>query len=192
VIVHLNGWPGVGKKTIGDALSRKLGARFIHNHLLHDVAIVCAGLTSPDRWELYETVRSSAYNALVRRPDSEVFVMTNALCKSSDRERIAWRHVVDLARAREAPLIPVVLEVSIEENCRRLQSSDRAGKKLTDPDALLGYMAIDAIQKPDVPELLVLDATALTPEQAADGIRRHIESIKDVLNPASERHLRLL
>src|SRR6202011_2120341 len=34
MIVHLNGWPGAGKKTIGEALSMLLGARFIHNHLL--------------------------------------------------------------------------------------------------------------------------------------------------------------
>ncbi|WP_284388078.1 hypothetical protein [Devosia yakushimensis] len=39
MIIHLNGWPGVGKLTIGRLLAADLGARFIHNHLLHDVAI---------------------------------------------------------------------------------------------------------------------------------------------------------
>jgi hypothetical protein len=42
LIIHLNGWRGVGKQTIGRALAERIGARFIHNHLLHDVAIVCA------------------------------------------------------------------------------------------------------------------------------------------------------
>lgn len=47
----------MGKKTIGEALSRLLNARFIHNHLLHDVAVVRAALESELRWDLYETVR---------------------------------------------------------------------------------------------------------------------------------------
>ena len=42
MIIHLNGWPGAGKKTIGEALS----ARFIPNHLLRDVALVCADIGS--------------------------------------------------------------------------------------------------------------------------------------------------
>src|SRR5687768_3965196 len=107
MIVHLNGWPGAGKKTIGAVLSRKLNARFIHNHLLHDVAIACAGRDGPDRWQLYEVFRSAAYAALARRPRSEVFVFTNALCEDAPREQEAWRHVVDLAMTRNVPLVPV-------------------------------------------------------------------------------------
>ena len=50
VIIHINGWPGVGKSTIGKLLAEKIGARFIHNHVLHDVALVCAGHGYEDRW----------------------------------------------------------------------------------------------------------------------------------------------
>ena len=56
MIVHLNGSPGSGKKTIRVALANNPSARFIHNHLLHDVTIVCAGFDSPDRWIAYEEV----------------------------------------------------------------------------------------------------------------------------------------
>src|SRR5688500_474717 len=97
MIVHLNGWPGAGKKTIGKVLSRKLNARFVHSHLLHDVSIACAGLDSADRWRLYEAVRAAAYATLAQRRSPEILVMTNALCKGSAREQEAWRHVVDLA-----------------------------------------------------------------------------------------------
>jgi adenylylsulfate kinase-like enzyme len=62
MIIHLNGWPGAGKKTIGAVLAEMRAARFIHNHVLHDVAIVCAGLNSPARWTLYEQVRAAAYS----------------------------------------------------------------------------------------------------------------------------------
>src|SRR5579871_606495 len=140
MIVHLNGWPGAGKKTVGEVLARKLGARFVHNHMLHDVAIACAGFDSPDRWPLYEAIRSAAYAAMAKRPRPEAFVMTNGLCNNSDRERIAWRHVVDLAIARDVPLVPVVLEVSTEEISRRVESAERKGRKLSDATILKRIM----------------------------------------------------
>jgi hypothetical protein len=40
---------------------------------------------------------------------------------------------------------------------------------------LESYLSIDSIQQPDVPELLLLDATALSPEQAATQILQHVE-----------------
>lgn len=192
LIVHLNGWPGVGKLTVGRALAERLGARLIDNHLLHDVAIRCTGLAEPDRWPLYEKIRNAAYEALKRRPQGEAMVMTNALCAHDPRERQAWDHVVDLAVARNAPLVPVVLEADFEENARRLRSPDRAGRKLTDPEALRAFQATDGIQRPDVPELLVLDVTRLSADQAADAICRHLQSGPgDWLRPATDGHRNL-
>jgi hypothetical protein len=163
VIVHLNGWPGIGKQTVGWVLAERLGARFVHNHVLHDVAIACAGFDDAARWPLYEQVRSAAYGALRDRPPGEVFVMTNALCVGSDRERAAWNHVVDLALVRQVPLLPVVLKATAEENEHRIRSPGRAGRKMTDRGALRDFIAADIIQRPDVPELLVLDVTVLAP-----------------------------
>ncbi len=192
LIVHLNGWPGVGKLTIGRALADRLGARLIDNHLLHDVAIRCAGLTDPDRWPLYEKVRRAAYEALKDRPDAETFVMTNALCTNDPRERLAWNHVVDLAIARNAPLVPVVLEAEFEENTRRLRSSERVGRKLADPAILRSFLTTDRIQKPNVPDLLVLDVTRLSADQAADAICRHLRAgAGDRFRPATDRHRNL-
>lgn len=93
MIVHLNGWQGAGKKTIGEVIAAKLRTRFFHNHLLHDVAIACAGIGSPEKWPLYETVRSAACAALTRRPQGETFVMTSALCINTPREEAAWKPV---------------------------------------------------------------------------------------------------
>lgn len=188
VIVHLNGWPGVGKLTIGRVLAARLDARLIDNHLLHDVAIACAGLEDPQRWPLYEDVRSAAYRTLAGRPAAESFVMTNALCVGSERERRAWDHVVDLAMARGAPLVPVVLEAGIEENARRIRDAGRGPRKLTDPALLRSFVACDSIQRPDVPELLILDVTALSAEQAAARIRDHLARVGADISPAGDRH----
>jgi gluconate kinase len=192
MIIHLNGWPGVGKKTIGTALSNRLAARFIHNHVLHDVAIVCAGLQGAHRWELYEEVRYAAYKILARHPRSEVFVMTNALCNGAPREEQAWKHVVDLAMARKVPLVPVVLEASASELRRRVQSPERVGQKLSDAAVLTEMMAGNSLQRPDVAELIALDVSDLTAQEAADSIIGRLDSLRGNLQPASYKHLQLL
>ncbi len=174
MIVHLNGWLGVGKKTIGEKLAHRLGARFIHNHLLHDVAIACAGIGDPARWPLYEAIRRAAYDALAARPREETFVMTNALCAGAPHEQAAWSHVAGLAMRRGVGLVPVVLEAELAENERRLQSPDRIGRKLTDPALLRHFVGCGSIQKPEAPELLVLDVTALSPDEAAAAIQQHL------------------
>ncbi|TKT77610.1 hypothetical protein [Aquamicrobium sp. LC103] len=191
LIVHLNGWPGVGKQTVGRILAEKLGARFIHNHLLHDVAIACAGIEDAARWPLYEAVCKAAYDTLADRPRLETFVMTNALCAGSRRERQAWDHVVDLAARRNVPLVPVVMEASFEENARRLGSPRRVGRKLGDPALLSEFMKSDRIQEPDVPELLKLDVTRLSADQAAEKICDHLSALsRSRLEPASAKHRR--
>ncbi|MBX3331179.1 MAG: hypothetical protein KF722_12300 [Nitrospira sp.] len=191
MIIHLNGWPGAGKKTIGQILAVKLNACFIHNHMLHGVAIMCAGVDSPDRWPLYETVRAAAYAALAKRPAAQAFVMTNALCKNAPRERDAWQHVVNLAINRQVPLVPVILQLSPEENYRRVQSADRVGKKMTSAEELKGYFKVDAIQEPDVPETFAVDVTDLSADQAAEQIFSHISTISSTLRPATNQHLQL-
>jgi hypothetical protein len=191
MIIHLNGWPGVGKRTIGEAVAAAMSARFIHNHLLHDVAIHCTGLSDPERWPLYDAVRELAYSALANRPKPAIFVMTNALCVHSAREVSAWNHVVDLAIKRQVPLIPIVLEADIEENVRRIQSPDRVGRrKLSDPTILRSISRSDVIQRPNVPELLVLDVTRLAAEEAAEAIATHVSTAtaSDRLKPATDEH----
>ena len=189
MIIHLNGWPGVGKKTIGAILAQRLGARFVHNHLLYDLPVAITGHDDPARWPLYEAIRAAAYDALAQRPPGERFVMTNALRLNTQRDRDTWARLVAAATARNAPLIPVVLEAEANELVRRLQSPERVGRKLTDPARLRGYFVENSIQKPAVAELLVLDVTRLSPEEAAARIEAHVAATSPL--PAGPRLLKL-
>jgi cytidylate kinase len=182
MIIHLNGWPGTGKQTVGRELATRIGARLIHNHLLHDISIVCCGRTTPERWELYETIRTAVYGYLQNIPSSETLVMTNALCNGSEREVRAWTHVVELAISRSTA------DPELSENVRRLQSAERSNK-LRDQTILMSYLHVDSIQQPDVRELLVLDATALSPEEADTRILQHVEEVREWVLPATEKHM---
>ncbi|TSD86112.1 ATP-binding protein [Mycobacterium sp. KBS0706] len=192
MIVHLNGWPGVGKLTVARLLAPRLQARLIDNHLLHDVAIRCTGIDDPARWPLYETVRAAADQVLADRPRSETFVMTNALCIGSPRECEAWRQVVALAETRAVPLVPVVLEADATVLRSRVQSLERQGRKLTDPDALAAMIRADRLLKPDVPERLDLDTSRLAAADAAAAIEAHLLAVRGLLAPADARHLTLV
>lgn len=191
MIIHLNDWPGVGKKTIGTILADALDARFIDNHCLHDPALACAGFHDPACWPLYETVRDAAYAVLRDRPAGEIFVITNALTTRSDRELHSWRLVVELAMARAVPLVPVILTAERDELLRRVASPDRNPRKLTDPATLSGYLEKLHIQHPLVPETLVLDVTDLEPQRATTVIQTHLSDVGASLRPATVAHLTL-
>ena len=163
----------------------------MHNHVLHHVAIFCAGVHGEHRWELYETVRSAAYKVLATHPSSEIQVLTNALCRDDPREELAWRHVVELAIARGVPLVPVVLEASAEENARRVQSPDRIGVALSDPVVLEDMRLRYSIQRPAVAELVVVDVTTLKVEQAVDAIVARLDLMRADLRPATPAHLQM-
>ena len=188
MIVHLNGWPGVGKYTIGKDLSGKLGARFIHNHVLHDVSFACAGRGDDDRWPLYEKVRAAAYGVLARRPLNEVFVMTNALCYGVTREVEAWNKVVDLAISRSARLIPVILHADTETIVRRISSDNRSDMKLTDPGTVQNMISTHTLQIPEVPETIELDVSDYSVEEAANEILLRVKKVEILARPASAEH----
>ena len=50
MIIHINGFPGVGKLTIAKILAEKLGARLLDNHSIYNVALALTEFKSlPER-----------------------------------------------------------------------------------------------------------------------------------------------
>jgi len=190
MIIHINGWPGVGKKTIGGIVSHQLSARFIHNHVLHDVAFACAGRGDADQWPLYEKVRAAAYEVLKRRPDGEIFVMTNALTEAP-KEIEAWSRVVELAIDRKVALIPIVLNADIEELAKRVSSPERLETKLKDSSALRQMVQSYSLQVPSVPETQEFEVGRLSAIQAASDIVNYVKQVSADCNTASSKHLEL-
>jgi len=75
-----------------------------------------------------------------------------------------------------------------------VQSPERRGRKLADAEALAAMIRSDRLLKPDVPERLNLDTSALAPEEATVAIEVQLSSVaaRGRLAPADARHLTLV
>lgn len=175
MLIHINSWPGAGKKTIGELLAARISARFLHNHHLLDLVAACCDRNDTQWQPLYDRVREAAYESLASRPTDELLVMTNAVAK----EDVAlWSQVCGLARRRGAVLIPVVLTLDVEENRKRLLDPRRSGTKLKCVQILDSLRTKHPLLIPyDIATTLVLDVSQLSPEAAADQIETHLRRV---------------
>lgn len=83
MIIHLNGYPGVGKLTVGRILARRLGGRLLDNHAIYDVAFALAEFRSPAWDRLARGVRDVAFQG-VEALSPQVPVITTNACSDSD------------------------------------------------------------------------------------------------------------
>lgn len=181
MIIHLNGWPGSGKLTVARDVARKLDARLLDNHTLHDVAARLCDRHTPEYWELYYQVRDLAYKRVRALPAREVIVMTNAFTFESDREREGWAAVKSLAVSRGVSLVAVTLQCSLEENVKRIASDRRHHGKMTDPAPLIEWRSTLTLLTDASVRSLTIDNTHREPGSVADEIvsfARQVEVLK--------------
>ena len=171
MIIHLNGWPGSGKLTVGRELARRLHGRLVDNHTLHNVALSVCDRNTPEYWQTFYEVREIAYARIRAMPKDETIVMTNALTRESEREVEQWNAVKKLAFDRADMLLAVTLICAEEENIRRVQSPERAdNRKITDPKPLVSWRSKFSLIVEGADEWMVVDNTDLTPSEAASTI----------------------
>ncbi len=174
MLIHINSWPGAGKKSIGQLLAGAIGARFFHNHLLLDLVESCCDRSDPGWHSLYDDVRNRAYEALASKPRDESLVMTNAMAAD---ELTLWSKISELAARRRDDLVPVVLHIRPEENRRRLEDPARQGAKLKDAAVLESLRASHSLLVPDHPNLLEIDVSDMTAPAAALKISQHLDGL---------------
>ncbi|WP_026873268.1 AAA family ATPase [Inquilinus limosus] len=179
MIIHLNGWPGAGKLAVARVLARRLRARLLDNHTLHNVAAALCDRGTEEYWALYEPVRDLAYARIRALPADAVVVMTNAFLEETPRDVEAWGRIKDLAAQRGDRLVAVTLDCDIEENIARVQRADRAdNRKLTDPEPLIAWRRDHHLIVDDAEDWILIDNTRLTPEQAAERIVSFLDGLR--------------
>ena len=172
-VIHIGGWPGAGKRTIGRLVADKLGGRLIHNHLMLDAARALYARDTPQSIAMREEVRTLILAHARRLPESVPIVLTDALADEPAAIPL-FQPTLDLAQDRHAPLHLFVLDLSVDENERRLTDRSRLDSaKLTDVEVLRSLRTNDRLFIKD--EAHVIDVTTLSAVAAADVICAHVE-----------------
>ncbi|MGR3363374.1 MAG: AAA family ATPase [Maritimibacter harenae] len=171
MLIFLNGFPGTGKLTIGQALQDRLGGRLLDVHTQMNLAYALTDFKSP---AFYDTVRAvwDIADARIAELDPEVpLIMTDALREGSDWSAEAWTRIRKLAEAR-GPLYVVHVHCDPDENARRIGSAGREAMRKSRKRALAlqyheeGQILIGG----DADHVLELDTTELTAEECAETI----------------------
>lgn len=185
-IVHLLGFPGTGKRTIGAALV-DLVPRDDHRFVLVDNHLtsrsVLAALDTdptvpidPQVWTYVSDLRVHVLAAIeAMAPPGWSYVFTNYVVRDVPSESIP--RLQALAARRSSAYVPVVLHCDEDELRDRVVGPDRAAHhKWVDPDGVLADVAARELVRPDSPHLLDLDVTALAPTAAAEQVLAHVRA----------------
>ena len=172
MFIILNGYPGVGKLTIGRILADKLNGRLLDIHSVYNVAFALTEFRSADFYYAINTDEDLTDDMINRLSKDVPLVFTTVLTEQAMRGADA-----DMARfVRRAegrgPLRMVHLSCALDENKRRIQSQARDGmRKPRDPDMARRN------QEPAKPltglaarHLLKLDTTGLSAQASAQRI----------------------
>ena len=181
-IVYLIGHYGVGKLTVARAICAQSGARLFDNHLVNNVLISLfrkdGGTPLPPRiWDYIANIRSEVVDAIAEIGErDESYVLTNALKEEDEMDRATFHKIVDLASRRDATFVPVILSCSEKMHAIRVASPDREIRlKATNVERALATRRTKPVLEVEHPNLLKLDNSSLSPDDAAATIIAHAE-----------------
>jgi hypothetical protein len=130
-IVHLIGFPGIGKMTIAKEIVRQQpNFVLVDNHLINNpvFSVVKADGISPlpdEVWAKVSQIRAIVLDTIAMlSPPQLSFVMTNVVLEDEE-DRAECRKIEAVAEKRGGLYFPVLLTCDIEENRRRIVSPGR-------------------------------------------------------------------
>lgn len=171
MLIFLNGFPGTGKLTVGQALVDKLGGRLLDVHTQMNLAFALTEFKSAEFYDTARAVWKLADERIAKLPPEVPLVMTDALREGSDWSQEAWERILKLAETR-GPLYVVHLHCDPDENVRRIGSAGREAMSKSRKRALaLQYHEEGRILiGKEAERVLELDTTELTAEECAEAI----------------------
>lgn len=173
MLIVLNGYPGVGKLSIGRELAALTGGRLLDVHTVYNLAFALTDVWSEAFYETVRAVWRVADERVLALPAGVPVILTEVNTEVATAwERECWTRVLHLAESR-GPLMVVHVVCDLDENKRRTQS---AGRELTrkprDPAmAERNHAGGARLSGSDAAHLLRLDVTALSKVEAAQAIQ---------------------
>ncbi len=178
MIIVLNGYPGVGKLTIGRELAKLLGARLVDIHTLYNLAFALTEFRTPEFRETVRRVEEIADELIAALPSDIPVVFTTVLTGETEWAIEEWQRFEERSIQRP-PLVVVHIACYLEENIKRIQSPERKGKgKLQGAEvARRNHASSEPLIGGDLPNTLRLNVTKLNPEEAAEKIANHCSAV---------------
>jgi predicted kinase len=178
-IICLVGFPGVGKLTIARALAGIVAGTIVDNHGINDPVLrllPTSDAAVPEAvWPQVAKVRDAVLETIATlAPRESNFIFTYAGANEDQADRAAFDAYRNVATRRGARFVAVRLLCGEDELVRRIQSPERRGRKLTDPNEAIGNVRGFSPLDPDTADSLTLDVTDLSAEQAAARIVEHL------------------
>jgi hypothetical protein len=184
ILVHLLGPAGVGKLTVAHVLAPQLQARVVDNQWINNPIF---GLLDNDRtspfptavWIEIDKVRGAVLETIARiSPPEASYILTNELYDDEPEDRSVAGMVMDAARRRGSPYVPVRLQCVGAELAKRVVADERAIRlKSMDPKAAY-QNALRPVLVTGSPNELTLDTSSLSPTAIADRIATHITQVR--------------
>lgn len=177
MLLHLNGWAGVGKLTIARALAKRIDARILDNHTIYNVAFALTEFKSPEFYETVRKVRDIAFELAATVPSNIPIIVTNALGSSSPWADENWAAMLHLAKSRQCRLLAITLRCAKTEHLRRAMTPERNYLgKLTDPEQLKTMLGRDLLDPKGADHIVSLDTTNTAPDMVVDEILARIDN----------------
>jgi hypothetical protein len=183
-IIHLIGFPGVGKLTIAKEIIKEKNHVLMDAHMINNpiFSIIGAdGVTPlPDGiWSAVARMRDVVLDAMENlAPKNFTFVMTNVILADAEDKEVTDR-IERIANQRGGKYFPVILTCALEENKKRIIGLDRANNfKSIDPNEPdRRHDGTPLASFDNHPNRLLIDTTITQPDVAADMILIHVKSV---------------
>lgn len=171
MLIILNGYPGVGKLTIGRELHDLIGGKFVDNHSIYNLAFALTEFRSREFYETVQAVQDIADARILALPENTPVILTEIITDGSPRTDGIWRRLQKLSTSC-GPILIVHLHCDLDENMRRIQNVERDHKrKPRDAEmARRNHEDGKALSSRAPAHLMQLDTTALTASESAKRI----------------------
>lgn len=180
-ILYLIGFGGTGKYTIAKEIVTATGAVLVDNHLILNPVFT---VFQPDGkkpipesvWGAATDIRHAVLRVIEQDvPNDRSFIFTNELTELPE-DRAIYENIETLATARNARFIPIRLTCTLAELERRVVSADRAPRyKDVNIESCRNKFTNHTVLKPSHPNLIELDVTSLSAQDAAAIILENIK-----------------
>jgi hypothetical protein len=184
VVVVLLGYPGSGKLTIARLLAPRIGALVVDNHWVNNPIfglIATDGMTPLPAavWAQVDKVQEAVMETIATlAPPDGSFILTYCAFEGDSGDRKSYELMRMTAERREALFVPVRTLCSEEEVARRTVSPGRKEQlKSIDPVDGARLVRTRAVLDPRHQNQMTLDVSALSAEQSAVAIERHIHAV---------------